>query len=205
MARAVSDRTLAGRRMHGGLVPRNGAKKDAKPPPTKNLLCGVAYFAPLREIRQPRPHFRGGHTERRPSPFGQHAPGFRVLREMEPGAGSRETGNGRFRIRTSGACCPNRSDAVPTLPRETRSPGPARGASLRSGSEIRSGIPSSRAPALRAERRRPNAEVRSAKCEVRSANGTHHPDMLNSSGWSRTHFRVDSRNSLSRIIVQLPS
>ncbi len=39
MARAVSDRTLAGRRTHGGLVPRNGAKKDAKPPATKNLLA----------------------------------------------------------------------------------------------------------------------------------------------------------------------
>ncbi len=145
MGRVVLDRTVAGRRMHGGLVPRNGAKKDAKPPPTKNLLaawrtwrlrvrsgcrdltpggahrseaaaiwatrprnpkppapnerlpfpvsrlpfpvlpfsrspapqaerrrpkaathkespCGVAYLAPSREIRPPRPHSSGAHT-----------------------------------------------------------------------------------------------------------------------------------------------
>ncbi len=67
-----------------------------KPPPTKNLLCGVAYLAPLREIRPPRPDSRGRHTERRPSPFGQHAPGFRVLRE--PGNG-KETGGFEFALR----------------------------------------------------------------------------------------------------------
>ncbi len=100
----------------------------------KEFLCGVAYLAPLREIRLPRPHFQGGRgaTERKPRPTGQHA------------------------LRFHGSRFPF-----------SRSPGPARGASLRSGSEIRSGIPSSRAPVLRAERRRPNAERRSAKCEVR--------------------------------------
>ncbi len=71
--------------------------------------------------------------------------GFCVPRET--GDGKRETGNGRFRIRTSGACCPNRSDAVPTLPRETRP------------------------PVLRAERRRPNAEGRKAKAGCPNGKG----------------------------------
>ncbi len=59
----------------------------------------------------------------------------------------------------------------PALPR-SRSPGPARGASLRSGSEMRGGIPSSRASALpfsgpNGEGPTPKGEVRSAKSEVR--------------------------------------
>ncbi len=74
MARAVSDRTLAGRRMHGGLVPRKGAK-GRQAAAHKEFLCGVAYLAALREIRLPRPHFQGGQgsTEKKPRPTGQHA------------------------------------------------------------------------------------------------------------------------------------
>ncbi len=133
MARTVSDRTLAGRRMHGGSVPRKDAKY-AKPPPTQNsfaawrtwrlgvrsgcrdltpvgahrseaahkeFLCGVAYLAPLREIRLPSPH-SSGRTPiggRRPlgnTPSGVTAPVLRArrgaphfVRALKYGAASR--------------------------------------------------------------------------------------------------------------------
>ncbi len=146
MGRAVLDRTVAGRRMHGGLVPRNGAKKDAKPPPTKN---------PLAAWRTSRLRVRSG------------------CRDLTP------VGAGRDRnSKTNWATRPQ----VPRLPFQvlrfrasrfpfpgSRSPGPARGASLRSGSEIRSGIPFSRAPALPFSG--PNGEGPTPKCEVRRAKG----------------------------------
>ncbi len=151
MARAVvgSD---AGRQANARRVGSTQRRKEVRQAAAhKEFLCGVAYLAPLREIRLPSPHSRGGRA--------------RPKRNQDQ-LGNTPSG---FTAPIPGAALPSLPFPVSRLPFPSLQ-GPARGASLRSGSEIRSGIPSSRAPVLpfsgpNGEGPTPKGEVRSAKCE----------------------------------------
>ncbi len=98
MVRVVLDGTVAGRRRHGGLVPRNGAKKE-EAATHRESLCGVAYLASWREIRLPRPHSSGRASIGGRRPLGNTPSGFGFRDLGETGAGKRETGGFELALR----------------------------------------------------------------------------------------------------------
>ncbi len=146
--------------MHGGLVPRNGAKKDAKPPPTKNLLCGVAYLAAWRESR-----FAGVRRGRKGPAAGFCRSG---CRDLTPVGAHRSEAAALWATRPQVSRLPFQVLRFrPSRFPFSRAPAPARGASLRSGSGIRGGSRSPALPFSRSPGRTAKAQHRSAKCEVR--------------------------------------